>query len=159
MPRAAQKSAGSKSRRKSVTKAKAKATTEQMREILSAAETSQMDSVEFEAACDTIVDADAPAIALESGSECLMLPDCLDASAAVELKEMLMARRGSTVVIDGSQVRRVGVQSLQILVASARTWQADGHSYRVTNSSSELLDAITLIGLPHEELRLEGFQQ
>jgi hypothetical protein len=29
----------------------------------------------------------------------------------------------------------------------------------VTNSSSELLDAITLIGLPHEELRLEGFQQ
>jgi anti-anti-sigma regulatory factor len=118
-----------------------------------------MDGVDLTAADETIAEADTLAPPPESASECLMLPDCLDASAAAELKEMLQARRGSTLVIDASQVRRVGVQSLQILVASARTWQSDGQSYRVTNSSSELLDAITLIGLPHEELRLEGFQQ
>ena len=159
MPRATQKSAGSKSRRKQASHAKTKAKTEQEPEIIAAVETSQMDGGELEASHDTIVETEAPAASPESVSECLMLPDCLDASAAFELKEMLQARRGSTLVIDASQVRRVGAQSLQILVASARTWEADGQSYRVTNSSSELLDAITLIGLPHEELRLEGFQQ
>jgi len=157
MPRATRKSAGSKSRRKPASRAKADAAADQLPEIPEAVETSQMDGVELTAQDDTITEADTSATPPES--ECLMLPDCLDASAAFELKETLQARRGSALVIDASQVRRVGVQSLQILVASARTWQSDGQSYRVTNSSSELLDAITLIGLPHEELRLEGFQQ
>jgi anti-anti-sigma regulatory factor len=159
MPRATRKSAGSKSRRKPASRAKADAAADQLPEILEAVETSQMDGVELTAPDDTITEADTSATPPESASECLMLPDCLDASAAFELKETLQARRGNALVIDASQVRRVGVQSLQILVASARTWQSDGQSYRVTNSSSELLDAITLIGLPHEELRLEGFQQ
>ena len=54
------------------------------------------------------------------------------------------------------QVRRVGAQSLQMLIAAARTWQADGMSYCVTNSSSELLDTIALIGLSREDLMLQG---
>lgn len=159
MPRATRKSAGSKSRRKPANHAKTKATADQSREILLAVETSQMDGADVTAPDETIAEVDMPAHQPEIASECLMLPECLGASAATELKEMLQARRGSTLVIDASQVRRVGVQSLQILVASARTWQSDGQRYRVTNSSSELLDAITLIGLPHDELRLEGFQQ
>ena len=92
----------------------------------------------------------------EVGSAALILPDCLDASAAAAVKDMLLARRGNALVVDASQVRRVGAQSLQILIASARTWQADGMSYCVTNSSSELLDTIALIGLSREDLMLQG---
>jgi chemotaxis protein CheX len=95
----------------------------------------------------------------EAISAALMLPDCLDASAAAAIKDMLLARRGNALVVDASQVRRVGAQSLQILIAAARTWQADGMSYCVTNSSSELLDTIALIGLPREDLMLEGTMQ
>jgi chemotaxis protein CheX len=86
----------------------------------------------------------------------VMLPECLDSAAASAVKEMLLARRGSPLVVDASQVRRVGAQSLQVLIAAARTWQADGQSYRLTNSSTELLDTLTLIGLPRESLLLEG---
>jgi len=92
----------------------------------------------------------------EVGSAALILPDCLDASAAAAVKNMLLARRGNALVVDASQVRRVGAQSLQILIAAARTWQADGMSYCVTNSSSELLDTIALIGLSREDLMLQG---
>jgi chemotaxis protein CheX len=97
--------------------------------------------------------AEAP---LQPSSATLMLPDCLDSSAAVAVKEMLLARRGNALVVDAGQVRRVGAQSLQILIAAARTWQSDGQNYSVTNSSSELLDTIALIGLSREDLLLEG---
>jgi len=89
----------------------------------------------------------------------MMLPDCLDSSAAPLLKDMLLTRRGNSIVIDASEVRRVGVQSLQVLVAAARTWQSDGQSYRMTNASTELLDTVALVGLPHEDLLLEGSNQ
>jgi chemotaxis protein CheX len=92
----------------------------------------------------------------EESTAALILPDCLDASAAAAVKDMLLARRGNALVVDASQVRRVGAQSLQILIAAARTWQADGMSYCVTNSSSELLDTIALIGLSREDLMLQG---
>jgi chemotaxis protein CheX len=92
----------------------------------------------------------------QASSDALMLPDCLDASAAAAVKDMLLARRGNALVVDASQVRRIGAQSLQVLIAAARTWQADGLSYCVTNSSSELLDTIALIGLSREDLMLQG---
>jgi anti-anti-sigma regulatory factor len=72
---------------------------------------------------------------------------------------MLIARRGNAIVIDASQVNRVGAQSLQVLVAAARTWKADQQSYRITNASTELLETLALIGLPHDDLLLEGSHQ
>jgi anti-anti-sigma regulatory factor len=87
-----------------------------------------------------------------------MLPDCLDSSAAATIKEMLLARRGNALVVDASQVRRVGVQPLQVLVAAARTWQSDGQGYRLENPSPEFLETIALVGLPREDLLLEGNQ-
>lgn len=89
----------------------------------------------------------------------LTLPENLDSAAAAAVKDMLMARRGTALVVDASQVRRAGMQSLQVLVSAARTWQADGKSYSLTNSSSELLDTVALIGLSREDLLLEGTMQ
>jgi anti-anti-sigma regulatory factor len=88
----------------------------------------------------------------------LVLPDCLDASAASGIRDMLLARRGKSLIVDASQIRRVGAQSLQVLIAAARTWHADGQHYVVTKPSSELLGTISLIGLAREELQLEGLE-
>lgn len=92
-------------------------------------------------------------------SPSLTLPDCLDSAAAFTVKEMLLAERGKEIVVDASQVRRVGVQSLQVLVAAARTWQHEGHSYRLENPSPEFLETVALVGLKREDLLLEGTQQ
>ena len=140
MSRAKHKSGGTRGRRK-VAQSKT--------EIATAAEAPVLDDESSE----------APAAQPEQTPECLMLPDCLDSSAAPSIKDMLLARRGNAIVVDASQVRRVGAQALQVLVAAARTWQADEQSYRLTGASAELLETVALIGLPHEDLLLEGSHQ
>lgn len=86
----------------------------------------------------------------------LVLPETLDSACAIEVRNMLLERRGSPLVVDAGQVRRTGMQAVQILIAAARTWQADGQSYAVTNPSSEFLDTITLVGLTREQIFFEG---
>jgi chemotaxis protein CheX len=94
---------------------------------------------------------------LEAGApEALVLPDSLDSASVADVKGLLIARRGAPLVVDAAQVRRVGVQALQVLIAAAQTWQADGQSYVVANPSSEFLDTIALVGLSREHLLLEG---
>ncbi|HVX35188.1 MAG TPA: STAS domain-containing protein [Hyphomicrobium sp.] len=154
MPRAKQKSAGAGRRRKDVpvkphgSKAEAEA-------AMTAAE-----AVAVVVSCpDEAVATDTPLVDSDQAPPALMLPDCLDSSAAIEIKEMLLAQLGNSIVVDASQVRRVGVQSLQVLVAAARTWQRNGHGYRLENPSSEFLETIALVGLPREDLLLEGTHQ
>lgn len=86
----------------------------------------------------------------------LVLPETLDSACAMSVKNMLLERRGSPLVVDAGQVRRTGMQAVQILIAAARTWEADGLSYAVTNPSNEFLDTITLVGLTREQIFLEG---
>ena len=148
MPRAKTKSGGTRGRLK-VNRSKAEAKPKLKTEITAVAEEAAFDDHTSE------LSAALP----DHHQECLILPDCLDSSAASSIKEMLRARRGNAIVVDASQVRRVGAQSLQVLVAAARTWQADQQSYRVTGASAELLETIALIGLPHEDLLFEGSQQ
>lgn len=154
MPRAKHKSAGAGRRRK---EAPVKA-----REPKAEAETA-MAATDVSAGSASYPEeptaAEMPSIGSDEASSALMLPDCLDSSAAAAIKEMLLAQRGNAIVIDASQVRRVGVQSLQVLVAAARTWQVDGQSYRLENLSSEFLETIALVGLPREDLLLEGTHQ
>jgi len=87
----------------------------------------------------------------------LVLPDSCDSSSAVAIKDLLVARRGAPLVVDAGQVNRVGVQALQVLIAAAHTWRADGQSYAVTNPSPALLETIALIGLSGDQFLLEGF--
>lgn len=90
------------------------------------------------------------------GEAMVCLPDSLDSASAASIQELLLARRGSPLVVDAGQVNRVGVQALQVLIAAAQTWRADGQSYKVTNASSELLETIALIGLSADQFMLEG---
>jgi anti-anti-sigma regulatory factor len=89
----------------------------------------------------------------------LVLPEALDSASAEGIKELLLTRRGSSLTVDAGQVRRAGIQTLQILIAAARTWQADGQSYIVTNPSPEFLDSLALVGLSREHLLVEGFSR
>ena len=87
----------------------------------------------------------------------LVLPDSCDSSSAAAIKDLLVARRGAPLVVDAGQVNRVGVQTLQVLMAAANTWRNDGQSYAVTNPSAALLDTIALVGLSGDQFLLEGF--
>jgi anti-anti-sigma regulatory factor len=138
MPRA-KKSAANSGRRKPAATRPAKKATRQKPEMAVTADAAEAVAASSEPACGP-----------------LMLSDCLDSAAAPALRDQMLARRGTPLEVDASQVRRVGAQSLQVLIAAARTWTADGHAYHVTNSSSELLDTIALIGLSREDLLLEG---
>ena len=106
-------------------------------------------------ATNLLAAADAPAVA---GIEPLMLSDCLDADAAGQLKDALLQRRGQSIVVDAGQVRRLGAQSLQILLAAVRTWRTDGHTYQLMNPSADFLDTMALAGLSRGDLLLEGPQ-
>lgn len=86
----------------------------------------------------------------------LSLPETLDSSWAGNLKDMLLARRGTPIVVDAGQVRRTAMQAVQILISAAQTWKADGQNYVVTNPTQEFLDTIALAGLSREQLLVEG---
>jgi anti-anti-sigma regulatory factor len=86
----------------------------------------------------------------------VVLPETLDSSCAAGVREQLLTRRGSPLVVDAGQVRRTGMQAMQVLMAAARTWQADGQSYVLTNPTSEFLDTLALAGLSREHLLVEG---
>lgn len=86
----------------------------------------------------------------------LVLPDSLDSSSAASIRDLLLARRGASLVVDAGQVQRVGIQSLQVLLAAAHTWRADGQNYAVRNPSSALLETIALVGLSADQFLFEG---
>ena len=154
MPRAKQKTAASSRKRKPNPKKSTKVNKAAALELSGTAH-----STEVNIGTEETAEIAVAVAATDSDSQALILPDCLDSSAVTVVRDMLLARRGNAIIVDASQVRRVGAQSLQVLIAAARTWQADGHGYRVTNSSPELLDTIALVGLAHADLLLEGSSQ
>jgi chemotaxis protein CheX len=101
--------------------------------------------------------ANAEASAKPSPSAIVALPETLDSSSAAGIKEQLLANRGSPVVVDAGQVRRTGMQAVQVLLAAAQTWRSDGKSYVVANAADEFLETLTLVGLSRQDLSIEGF--
>ena len=76
----------------------------------------------------------------------LLLADSLDVTAAAPLCHDLLARRGQPVTLDGSQVRRIGGQCLQVLLSAQTTWAADGQAFEIVDPSDEFTDGLTLLG-------------
>jgi len=102
-----------------------------------------------------VLDAEAE-ISATASEQALVLPDSLDSSSAASIRDLLLARRGSSLVVDAGQVQRVGIQSLQVLLAAAHMWRAEGQSYTVRNPSAALLETIALVGLSADQLHFEG---
>jgi chemotaxis protein CheX len=74
------------------------------------------------------------------------LPAILDLNAAGPLAARLLALRGAAVMLDASQVSRLGGLCLQVLLSAQATWAADGVTLDVTDRSQAFDDALALFG-------------
>lgn len=82
-----------------------------------------------------------------NATECVTLPTELDIKAASPLANQLLALRGRDVLLNASQIERVGAQCLQVLLSAASTWRSDGSSLTISEPSPAFTDAIEIAGL------------
>lgn len=83
---------------------------------------------------------------IEDPVENFALAPILDLKAAAPLRSALLERRGHPLELDAADVQRLGGLCLQILLAAAATWRADGLPMRVGPRSEAFLDALRLFG-------------
>lgn len=76
----------------------------------------------------------------------LRLAEVLDLKAATGLHVDLQAARGRDLTLDASEVRRLGGQCLQLLLAAEAAWEADGLSLQIASPSDALTEALGLFG-------------
>ncbi len=80
----------------------------------------------------------------------------LDLRAAAALAAELLLLRGSDIVVDASQVERLGGQCLQVLLSAVATWSHDGCALTVVHESQEFIEGLKLLGMsPNALLPLE----
>jgi chemotaxis protein CheX len=77
----------------------------------------------------------------------LKLPEVLDLAAAAPLAKSFLSRRGAELAVDASRVRRLGAQCLQVLLAAAATWKADGVRLCLEKPTAEFLEGGRLLGV------------
>ncbi len=87
----------------------------------------------------------------------IQLPQMLDLSAAETLFQELKSKRGSDVAVNASNVMRVGVQTLQVLLSAVKTWKADNNTFSLVHPSSEFSEGLALLGLSQTDFSTEGF--
>ena len=74
------------------------------------------------------------------------LPARLDLNAAGPLAEQLSRLRRRAVVIDASEVERLGGLCLQVLLSARAAWAADGAAFEVGNRSPAFQEDLVLFG-------------
>ena len=80
-------------------------------------------------------------------SSVIELPENLDMPIAAQLVETFSKLGGRPLAVDASRVQRLGASCLQVLLAAARTWKADGHALSLINPSPRFLEDLNLLGL------------
>ena len=93
---------------------------------------------------------------MQTNAKTYKLAEVLDIKATVPLAESLLAQRGAELMIDASQVERLGAQSLQILLSAISTWQADGLSIEFIEPSEPFLQGLALFGVDPEQFLTSG---
>ena len=91
--------------------------------------------------------APAAAPAAAETDEALRLPECLDLLAAKPLARALLERRGKPIVLDGSSVRQLGAQCVQVLLSAKRTWSVDGVALSIVNCTPRMIGDLQLLGI------------
>lgn len=84
------------------------------------------------------------------------LAPTLDLQAAEPLRAELMALRGRPLVVDGSQVARLGGLCLQVLLSARRTWAEDGLALSLDKPSQAFVDQVAAFGGPELHFEPEG---
>ena len=85
-------------------------------------------------------------MAPDAASDPLVLPAVLDLAAAGPLLAAFQSRLGAPLEVDAGEVRRLGGQCLQVLIAARRRWDADGAAFAVTRASPAFAEAAALFG-------------
>ena len=83
---------------------------------------------------------------IERDDSAVVLAETLDLNAAEPLRQALAELRGQPVLLDGSQVTRLGGLCLQVLVSARKTWAEDGQDFHLDRCSPELLEQLRLFG-------------
>lgn len=91
---------------------------------------------------------DATATSVEAPRPVVLLPEALDVRAAAPLAAELLERRGRDVDVDASNVRRLGGQCLQVLLAAHACWGAEDLRFRVVSPSTDFTEGLALLGAP-----------
>jgi chemotaxis protein CheX len=82
----------------------------------------------------------------DTPSAYLRLAPVLDLKAATALAGDILALRGRDLTIDAAQVRRIGAQCLQVLLAARSTWMADGLRLSFAEVSDDFREGVALLG-------------
>jgi chemotaxis protein CheX len=91
----------------------------------------------------------------QQGAQTLRLPEILDITRAGPLAESFRAMRGSKLNVDAARVQRVGAQCAQVIMSAVATWRADEVELCLTDPSTELRDAFSLLGIGFAEVSTE----
>ena len=76
----------------------------------------------------------------------MRLQSSLDVAAASGLWSDLYLKRGAPIVLDASEVERLGAACLQVLLAAAAHWRRVGLEFRVVDPSPAFLEALRIMG-------------
>ncbi|MGI2032607.1 STAS domain-containing protein [Rhizobium panacihumi] len=89
----------------------------------------------------------------------LKLVPILDLNEASVLHGQLTNMRGEDVKIDASEVERVGVQCVQVILAAAKTWEADKKNFVFEKVSEAFEKTMQLIGIDIDHLLAKEIRQ
>ena len=89
----------------------------------------------------------------------LKLVPVLDLNEASVLHGQLTNLRGEDVKIDASEVERVGVQCVQVILAAAKTWEADKKNFVFEKVSEAFEKTMQLIGIDIDHLLAKEIRQ
>ena len=84
----------------------------------------------------------------------LSLVPVLDLCAAKPLLAQLTEHRGQDLILDASDVERVGTQCVQVLWSAVQTWNADQKSLNIVNPSPIFSETLCELGV-HLQSNLE----
>jgi chemotaxis protein CheX len=76
----------------------------------------------------------------------MRLPSVLDLRAATPLRSEILSARGTPLALDASDVEHLGGLCLQIILAAAKSWRADGLEFQVVNPTPAFVDSLKLLG-------------
>ena len=74
------------------------------------------------------------------------LDPSLDLKAAGPLMREILAVRGQDLALDASEVRRLGGQCLQVLLAAQTAWASDGRAFEIRQPSPAFVEGVALMG-------------
>jgi chemotaxis protein CheX len=77
----------------------------------------------------------------------LHLAEVLDPTAAGPLLQSLLSFSRGELAVDASAVTRTSTPCLQVLLAAANSFAADGRAFAVINPSPAFAEAVSLLGL------------